>query len=117
MWQQAMRRKMQVIGGVWVGLLVFLMASMAFATTLTGRIQTIRISEGTSPVRVSIRLIGTTACPTSGWFAYENAAVGLGLVQTQGLLAAYQSGQPVTIVGAETCDAFGVEDVLHIDLE
>ena len=90
---------------------------LAEASTLSGRIQTLRINEGTSPARVSIRLNGTTACPTSGWFAYENAATGLGLVQTQGLLAAYQSGQQVTIVGTETCDAFGVEEILYIDLQ
>lgn len=109
--------KKHAIGGVLVGLFVFLMASMAFATTLSGQIQILRINSGSTPARVSIFMGGSTACATSGWFAYESAATSLGLVQTQGLLAAYQHGHQVTIFGTGSCDGFGVEEIAGIDLE
>jgi hypothetical protein len=90
---------------------------MAFASTSTGPIQKIRINTGTnnSP-RVSIFLGQTTACSTQGWYAYQAAASGVGLVRTQGLLAAYNAGNNVTIVGTGTCDAFQVERIQDIDL-
>jgi hypothetical protein len=109
--------KKYVISSVVVALCVSLMASMAFATQLTGQIQTIRIGTGTggSP-RVSILMRGNTACSNNGWFAYEEATTGLGALRTQALLAAYQSLRPVTIFGTGSCDAFGVEGVTAIDL-
>jgi hypothetical protein len=109
--------KKHVIGGVVVGLFVFLAASMAFAATLSGQIQILRINTGASAARVSIFVGGSTACVARGWFAYENAATGLGLVRTQGLLAAYQAGHQVTIHGTGTCDGFGFEQINSIDLE
>jgi hypothetical protein len=110
------RMSKPVISGVVVGLLVFLTAATAFAATLTGQIQTIRINSGATAARVSILMEGSTECPANGWFAYENASAGLGLVQTQGLLAAYHSGQPIVIYGTGTCDGFGVEQISDIDL-
>ena len=109
--------KPYAIGGVIVGLCLCLMAPIAFATTLTGQILSIRISTGSggSP-RLSIRMPGNTVCSNNGWFAYEGASTGLGLVRTHGLLAAYKSFQPVTIVGTGTCDVHGVERINFIDL-
>ena len=102
--------------GVFVGLAIVLVASMVFASTRTGPIQRIRINAGTTAARVSIFMGTPTDGPNNGWFAYENASTGLGLVRTSGLLAAYESGQPVTIVGTGTCDTFGVERINFIDL-
>jgi hypothetical protein len=104
------------IGGL-VGLCILLTAPMAFATTITGQIQRIRINTGTnnSP-RISILMGGSTACGAQGWFAYEAASTGVGLLMTNGLLAAYESQQPITIRGTGTCDAYNVEIVNWIDL-
>ena len=105
------------IGGVLVGLCVLLVAQMAFATTATGPIDRLRINPGATPVRMSIHITGArTACPASEWYAYEMADTGLGLVMTKGLLSAYNSGQPIQIVGTGTCDRFGVEQIAYIDL-
>jgi hypothetical protein len=112
--------KKYVISSVVVALCVSLMASMASATSLTGRMQTIRIGTGTggSP-RVSILMRGNTACSNNGWFAYEEATTGLGALRTRDLLAAYRrirSVTSVTILGTGSCDAFGVEGVISIDV-
>ena len=109
-------KKKYTIGGL-LGLCIFLTAPMAFASTLTGQIQRIRINTGTnkSP-RISILLGGNTACAAQGWFAYESASTDLGLVSTNALLAAYESGQPITIVGTGICDVFNVETINYIDL-
>jgi hypothetical protein len=109
--------KQYAIGGVIVSLWAMLLVPVAFAATRTGQIQILRIESGTggSP-RVSIFMGGTTACGNPGWFAYQTASTGVGLLWTQGLLAAYKAGNPVRIDGTGTCDAFAVERVLGIDL-
>jgi hypothetical protein len=106
------------IGGMLVGLSILAMAPIASASSLSGRIQRIRLSSGTggSP-RVSILMTGNTSCAAvNGWFAYESASTGLGFVNTEGLLAAYKSGRSITIQGTGTCDPFGVEKINFIDL-
>lgn len=110
--------KKYAMSGMFVGLSFCLLATAAFATTVTGRIETIRMSSGTagSP-RVSLYTGKTTACVgASGWFAYESASSGVGLLMTNGVLEAYNDGKTVRIVGTGTCDAFGVERVNYIDL-
>jgi hypothetical protein len=107
-----------VIGGVIAGLSILAMAPIASASSLNGKIQRIRINPvaGGSP-RVSILMTGNTSCvAANGWFAYENASTGVGLVNTEGLLAAYQSGRSITIQGTGTCDPYGVEKISYIDL-
>jgi hypothetical protein len=109
--------KKHAIGGVVVGLCLSFMASMASASTISGPIQRLLINAGSnSSPRVSIYLGGNTACSNKGWFAYEAASTGLGLVRTNGLLAAYSSKRSVTIQGTGTCDAFAVEKVQDVDL-
>lgn len=112
-----------VIGGL-VGSFVLLAAPMAFASTNTGLIETLRVNTNSnnpnagSP-RVSVKLVGnqTTSCPTQGFYAYNNAVNGIGRLRTDALLAAYKSDQPVVIVGTGQCDSFGVETINFIDLK
>lgn len=110
--------KKYAMSGMFVGLSFCLLATTAFATTITGRIETIRMSGGVagSP-RVSLYTGKPTACAGSpGWFSYESASSGVGLLMTSGVLEAYNGGKTVRIVGTGTCDAFNVERINYIDL-
>lgn len=104
-----------VIKSVLVGLLA-LTIEPAVASTSTGVIGSFRMSAGASPARVSILLNSPTVCPIDGWYAFEDAHSGLGEVWKTGVLAAYNTGRQVTIVGTDTCDQFGVEQIHYIDL-
>jgi hypothetical protein len=111
--------KKYAISGVLAGLSMLIMTPIASASILSGKIQRIRINTGTSgSSRISILMTGNTSCRLNGWFAYEsdNTSIGLAFANTQGLLAAYQSGRSITIQGTGTCDALGVEKISYIDL-
>lgn len=110
-------KKKYTIGGL-VGSFVLLMTPMAFASTNSGRIQTLRLDNvATGTPRVSIQLTPSqkTSCPLPG-YAYNNAITGIGRLFTDGLLAAYKSGQSVSIQGTGICDQFGIETIYYIDL-
>jgi hypothetical protein len=111
------KKKYTIVG--LAGSFVLLTAPMAFASTNTGRIEVLRlddISTGTSRVSVKLSPNQNTSCPGQGFYAYNNATTGIGLLRTNGLLAAYQSGKPVTIVGTGICDQFGIETIRYIDI-
>jgi hypothetical protein len=112
----------RAIGGI-VGVVSVLFVSGVFASDGAGKIATLRISNGSgnSTERVSVQLTGITpptTCAFKGWFAYEGAVnTAGGSLKTSGLLAAYQAGKNVRIVGTGTCDVFGVEQISYIDLQ
>ncbi|MEH2438558.1 MAG: hypothetical protein V7K25_30910 [Nostoc sp.] len=111
-------KKKYTIGGL-VASFVLLTTPMAFASVNTGTIKQLRLDNvSTGTPRVSIQLIPNqnTSCSAQGVYAYNNAVTGIGSLLTQGLLAAYQSGQQVTITGTGTCDQFGIEKVQYIDI-
>lgn len=110
-------KKKYTIGGL-VGSFVLLTAPMAFASTNSGRIQSLRldnVATGTPRVGFTLTPSPNTSCPIPG-YAYNNAITGIGRLFTDGLLAAYKSGQPVSITGTGTCDQFGIETIEYIDL-
>jgi len=100
-----------------LGLSLMLVQSEAYATTLTSVVQTVRVSSGVSPVRMSIQMVGRTSCPTTGWFAFENAGSGIGRLWSDLAIAASKGGKQLTITGTGRCDVFGVEGISIIDLE
>jgi hypothetical protein len=88
------------------------------ASTFEGVIERIQVNPGTSPVRVSIFAAAhASPCTVQNWFSYENGDSGIGKVWTSAVLAAYAAGKTVVIVGAGTCDGYGVESVSHIELK
>jgi hypothetical protein len=94
-------------------------ANQAFASTNSGKIQVLRlddISTGTPRVSVKLSPNQNTSCPGQGFYAYNDAITGIGRLRTDALLAAYQSGKPVTIVGTGICDQFGIETIRYIDI-
>ncbi|MEQ1543433.1 hypothetical protein [Methyloglobulus sp.] len=100
-----------------VGLAVF--QQSVFASTATSRVKTVRINKTVaSPARTSIEMFSTTTGPCFGnWYAFENAHTGLGKNWTDAVVAAYQVGKTVQIVGTGTCDNKGVEKVNYIDIK
>jgi hypothetical protein len=91
----------------------------ASASTLSGPVITVRANEGSggaSGARVSIQMAGTTDCPTSGWYAFENADSGVRKIWTDLATTALQTGRQLTITGSGTCDQFNVEGVTDMDL-
>jgi hypothetical protein len=98
-----------------IGSCLILGQSVAYATTLTSLIQAIRADALSGPARISIKLVGDTACPDNGWFSFDNADTGIGKVWTDIAVAAYQSNKEVTITGTGTCDALGVEGISILD--
>jgi hypothetical protein len=99
-----------------LGLCLMLVQSEAYASTLSSVVQTVRVSPGASPVRMSILMVGSTSCPATGWFAFENAGSEVGMLWSDLAIAASKSGKALTIVGTGRCDTFGVEGVSFIDL-
>lgn len=109
------KKKYTIVG--LAGSFVLLTASMAFASTNSGTIQVLRVNDvSTGTPRVSVKLSPNqnTSC-LAGFYAYNNAVTGIGRLRTDGLLAAYQSGKRVTIVGTGICDQFGIETINYID--
>lgn len=105
---------------------IYLVASLAL---LTGTVHAsqyngliaaggLRFSTGTgaSTARVSVAVSQATACGLT-WYAYENAASGLGGLWTAALIQARIHGRTVSIVGTGTCDSFQVEGIRWIDLK
>jgi hypothetical protein len=90
---------------------------MASASSVTGTIVDVRVSPGASPARVSVLMSNTTSCSTQGWYAFENAADGIGKLWFDVLLKAIATGHQVSVFGTGTCDAFGVEQVSFIDVK
>lgn len=89
----------------------------ASASSVTGRIVDVRVSTGAGPARVSVLMQNITSCSNQGWYAFENAAEGLGKLWFDALLMALNTGHQVSIVGTGTCDAFAVEQVAFIDVK
>ncbi|MBD2437998.1 hypothetical protein H6G69_14450 [Nostoc sp. FACHB-110] len=111
------KKKYTIVG--LAGYFVLITAPMALASTNSGTIQLLRlddISSGTPRVSVKLSPNQNTSCSAQGFYAYDNAVTGIGLLRTEGLLAAYKSGKKVTIVGTGLCDRFGVETIKFIDL-
>jgi hypothetical protein len=111
--------KPYTIAGVLVG--CSFVASMAFASTLFGPIQRLAINppglNQPGSTHVSILMQGDTVCSgNNGWFVYDRADFGLGLVLTNALLAAYESERPVYIVGSGEC-GLGAETVNRVNLD
>ena len=68
--------------------------------------------------RVSIRMDkSSNPCANQGWYAYEGATSGLGLLFTNFLTTAYTNGKTIVVHGTGTCDVFGVEKIQSIDIE
>jgi hypothetical protein len=92
-----------------------LTAETVSAQTTQGQIITLR--EGRAAGRVSIQMQKTSnPCSQMGWYAFEDAN-SAGRTRIELLLAAYNAGRPVTIVGTGKCDGFGVETVDYIDIQ
>ena len=96
---------------------VLCLSPAASASSVTNKITAVRVSAGSSPARVSILMQNATSCSVTGWYAFENAADGLGKLWFDALLMALNSGHQVTIVGTGTCDANGVEQISYIDFK
>jgi len=90
---------------------------IASASSVTGKIVDVRVSTGAGPTRVSILMQNTTSCSVQGWYAFENAADGLGKLWFDALLMALNTGHQVSIFGTGTCDAFAIEQVSFIDFK
>lgn len=90
-------------------------SASANATTFTGKVQTLRLSAGTTAARVSVGSTQPTACGQP-WFSFENASTGLGKLWLASLLAAKSQGKTVVIAGTGTCDSWSIERVLYIDV-
>jgi hypothetical protein len=105
-------------GGLFIGLCLTLVQPQAYASTVTGTVQTIRVNTGSgNVVRVSIEMLGDTACPFNGWYAFEQADSGVGKLWTDLAMTASQSGKQLIITGTDTCDIWQVEGVANIDLK
>jgi hypothetical protein len=100
-----------------------LLASTAWASQATGKIAVLRVGspDPKMPDRVSVYLDPPntqSSCSVTGWFAFDGAtSTALGALRTQTLVAAYEAGRPVTIVGTGTCDQFGVEQIYYVDVQ
>jgi hypothetical protein len=118
-----MRTSTTVAAALVAGLSVFGMQSQAQASEFTGKIVDLRINTSGFPnpdagvARVSILVPGDpTACPTTGWYAYQPADAGVRQLWTDALIdAALVDSRRVRIIGTGTCDGFGVEGVSNID--
>ena len=91
---------------------------LAHATDYTGKIVAIRSHQSPTSsgfVRVSIQISGTTNCSNPFWYSYELADGPTAAIWQGTLLNALTSGRSVRIVGAGTCDPYGVETVSYID--
>ena len=105
--------------GICLALFGLLLTGTAHASVYVGPIgpDGLRFSSGTSTARVGVSVPQQTACPTGvGFYAYENAASGLGGLWTAALIQARIHSRTVRIVGTGKCDSFGFELVDHIDL-
>lgn len=100
-----------------LGSCLIALASGTESSTLTGRVQTLRVNSGFGEsVRVGIQLSGNTDCPLGGWFAFERADTGVSRLWVELANTAIQSGKQLTVTGTGTCDEWSVEGVSNIDL-
>jgi len=107
-----------------VGLSIVLMTSTVFASTVFGKIQRFSVTTEDHVIRVAILMEGNTSCPQNGWFVYkpEDSNVlfpGLSRLQTDLLLAAYQSDGSVLIRGTGVCDVegpLGTEGIAYLEI-
>lgn len=101
-----------------IGFCLILLQSEAYSTNITSVVRTVQIAKTTaSPARTSVQMVGGTSCPVIGWFAFEDADTGVGLLWTKLIVTASQSGKQLTVYGTGTCDSSGVEGVRAIDLK
>jgi hypothetical protein len=99
--------------------LLTLLGSTALGSEYNGFIEGdgLRLSSSDgSPARVSLYVAQKTACSTYGWYAYENAAAGIGSLWTAALIEAKINKHRITAVGNGTCDQYGIERISYIDL-
>lgn len=93
----------------------------AWASIYTGTILDVKAvpSPATAGnVRVSIEISGTTSCTSTGlgsWYSFDLPAGATESLWSAMLLTALSTGNKVTITGADSCDAYGIEEVAYID--
>lgn len=111
------KAKCGIILGAVLGMSVSLISPLANAVDTEGKILTLR---GGGPVagRLSILMNKVTnVCSNPGWYAYDNGTIGTGLIWTNLLVAAYNTGKTIKVFGTGTCDPFGVERITGIDVK
>lgn len=59
----------------------------------------------------------STACPSQGWYSFENADNGVGRTWLEALVAAINANHTVIIDGTGTCDSAGLEMIHFIDFK
>lgn len=114
---RGMRRLTAIIAGCTIASIF----PCAWASIYTGTILDLKavpspVTAGN--VRVSIEISGTTSCTSTGlgsWYSFDRPAEATESLWSAILLAALSTGNKVTITGADSCDAFGIEEVAYID--
>jgi hypothetical protein len=92
----------------------------AWASSFAGGVYEIKVSTGTTPVRMSVLVDDTSFqndCSGSAfrrYYAYENADTGIRKLWTSAFLLAIASGATVVINGNGACDAAGIEGILAV---